>query len=82
MRSVSNIQKLNKKGQIVISKNLRDQLNISSNSMLSIKTQNNQIIIDIINDPILELQNMFKDKLPSAQQMKEEIRADEKKHIK
>lgn len=68
---VKKAQKVGTKGMVLIPKKVRDLAGVKPNSKIIFSVnEKKQIFIDVIDDPVKELQNMFSDlKLPATKDL-------------
>ena len=81
MFKVKKPQKVGAKGTVLIPKNIREKAGIKPNSQIIFSlNDDNQIIMEIITDPVKELQNMFDGlDLVSAEELVKNFKEEENK---
>jgi len=74
-------QKVGAKGTVLIPKEVRDRAGVQPNSQIIFSLNDeNQIIMEVISDPVKELQNMFSDlDLASTEELIQNFKEEENK---
>jgi len=78
---VNKAQKVGVKGTVLIPKEVRDRAGVKPNSQIIFSlNENNQILMEVISDPVTELQNMFSDlDLPETAELIQNFKKEENK---